>query len=158
MPDHEKPIPYSMKSKKESSTLSEVQHQHPFFRDLVYLISDANSQTELDHEKPIFENKMHADFAFIKKGKPHVTNFIVNVVETQLGDSIDTEHLGKTLVYNDLILARNPKRSFIVSIVTNFDHLILFSTRRDPKNNTTVRKHSIRMDFWTDGLRYAYLS
>lgn len=145
-------------STKISSTLSEEQHQHPFFRDLVATISDENSPSELVHEKPIFENKMRPTFSFIKKGKPHVPQFCVNVVQIQLAP-IDAGLLGKTLAFNEYILASNPKRSFIVSMATNLEQFVLFSSRRDPESfDVTEKKHSRIMDFWTDGLRYANLS
>ena len=133
----------------DQSTEKELQF---IFKKLMDEVVMKGTNLEIIPEKLKFKNKQHPDFSVIKKGKPTIPNYCLFVVELEKGKSLDSQHLGQVLMYNEMILQSNPRRPFIVSVLTNLTHMILFKTFRKGRRNVNI--HSLPIEFWSDGLKY----
>lgn len=136
----------------ENQKLTEAKHQHPFFCEIMAVIMNGLNHTFL-HEKPIFKNQQRAAFSVIKSGQPNVLIYCISVFELLVNKKIDHDHLCKVLMYNEHILESNPKRSSIVSIVSNLQQIIVFRTCREKDGGGTLKQCSKEMNFWTDGIK-----
>lgn len=103
----------------------------------------------LIHEhKNLILNK-RPDFSFAKKSNYNSLVYAPFLVELQIND-FDNKHLGKVMGYNTEILKFNPKRQFIISVLTNMKQIKLIRTERSLKNPKEItNKQSEPQDFCT---------
>ena len=109
----------------------------------------------------IVESGRRPDFIFIYKSGTHKINLLYAsfVVEILIADVSDKNHLGKLVLYNEEVLNSNPRRPFIISVLTNLNDLVLVKSEPGPDKDGNftgeiIHRISKSMNFWSKGLKY----
>lgn len=115
------------------------------------------------HESNLSSN-MRPDFIFIKASAPNEINLLYAsfVVEIQSNlKTLDDEHLGKLVLYNEEVLNSNPSRIFVTSVLTNLrDMVVIKSESISQESQTNVEEQRIihriskTIKFWSHGVKY----
>lgn len=80
------------------------------------------------------------------------------VIEIMLAkNNFDRKHTAKTKRSNEEILLANPRREFVISILTNLDTAMLIKSTRSESSSSGEKFHhelTMTFSFWDQGLFY----
>lgn len=111
----------------------------------------------LRHEQILKESGRKPDYIFIKRSGPHKINlFYASFVVELMVKTLDYDHMGKTVLYNEEVLLSNPCRQFIISVLTNLLDMVLIKSEVFQLNGQSIIMHRIsqNINFWTVGYKY----
>lgn len=138
---------------------SEIRDQHPHFENVIKKLGLTNTMFQLRHEVTL-DSEKKPDYIFIKDTASYKTNLIYAsfVVELQV-KTINDEHIGKMLRYNEEVLYCNPARQFVISVLTNLEDIILIKSQPGPNKNgqfddDIIHYVSKYINFWKHGVKY----
>lgn len=104
------------------------------------------------NENSVIMKNFRPDLIVVEEFKEHLV-YALFVVEIQLKEN-DNDHIIQTLKYNEEILLANPRRQFIISILTTLEKTMLMKSSR--VGDIIIHERSTKFDFWDQGLNYIY--
>lgn len=116
-------------------------------------------QFRMKHESTV-ESEMRPDFMFLKKSGPSAFNpYYASFLVELMVKNLDDEHIGKVVLYNEEVLTANPRRKFIISVLTNLEDIRLVKSYPGPDKNGNFDNEIIhfiskKFNFWEHGVKY----